>query len=116
MRWQLILEEYDPEIIYTNGSTNIVADALSRLNLNALDKNVIAQNFVMIREHKALLYGMEKQKEMGDVVASTFPFSDIKLLKLLQSHDEYPLKIFRGGGKRYGLIVRDDKIIIPTNL
>jgi hypothetical protein len=63
MRWRLILEEYGPEIIYTKGSTNIVADALSRLNLKALDKNVIAQNFVMIREHNALLYGMEKQKQ-----------------------------------------------------
>jgi hypothetical protein len=80
----------------------------------------------MIREHNALLYGMEKQKATTDNVASTFPLtfknihrvqrSDIKLLKLLQSHDKYSLKIFRGGGNRYGLIVRDDKIIIPTNL
>jgi hypothetical protein len=31
MRWRLILEEYGPEIIYNNGSTNIVADALSRI-------------------------------------------------------------------------------------
>ena len=31
MRWQLILEEYGLELIYTKGSTNIVADALSRL-------------------------------------------------------------------------------------
>jgi hypothetical protein len=33
MRWRLILEEYGPEIIYVKGSTNIAADALSRLNL-----------------------------------------------------------------------------------
>ena len=31
MRWRLILEEYGPELIYTKGSTNIVADAFSRL-------------------------------------------------------------------------------------
>ena len=30
-RWRLILEEYGPELIYTKGSTNTVADALSRL-------------------------------------------------------------------------------------
>ena len=30
-RWRLILEEYGPEIIYTQGEDNIVADAMSRL-------------------------------------------------------------------------------------
>jgi hypothetical protein len=70
---------------------------------------------------------MEKQKATTDDVSSTtFPLtfkhihnvqrSNSKLLKLLQSHDEYSLKIFRGGGKRYGLVVYDDKIVIPTNL
>ena len=32
MRWQLILEELSPELIYIKGSKNIVADALSRLD------------------------------------------------------------------------------------
>ena len=31
MRWQLILEEFSPKIIYIKGSKTIVADALSRL-------------------------------------------------------------------------------------
>jgi hypothetical protein len=34
MRWQLILEAYGPELIYLPGKKNIVADALSRLNIN----------------------------------------------------------------------------------
>ena len=34
-RWRLILEEYDPEIIYLAGSENIVADAVSRLDYDA---------------------------------------------------------------------------------
>jgi hypothetical protein len=134
MRWRLILEEYGPEIIYVKGSINIVADALSRLNLqvpsvpvvDTTDNIVNATKFVMICEANALLYGMEKQTALTDDVSSAFPLtfkhihrvqrSDIALLKLLQSHDDYSLKIFRGGGKRYGLIVREDKIIIPTNL
>ncbi len=33
MRWRLILEEYSPELRYIKGEHNIVADALSRLNL-----------------------------------------------------------------------------------
>ena len=56
MRWRLILEEYGPEIIYIKGSTNIVADALSRLNIPVTEENVNAKIFVMIREANALLY------------------------------------------------------------
>jgi RNase H-like domain found in reverse transcriptase len=33
MRWRLLLEEYGPELIYIKGENNIVADALSRLEL-----------------------------------------------------------------------------------
>ena len=33
-RWRLILEEYDPEIVYIKGTDNIVADAVSRLDYN----------------------------------------------------------------------------------
>ena len=29
----LVLEEYDPELIYIKGPSNVVADALSRLDL-----------------------------------------------------------------------------------
>ena len=43
MRWQLILEEFSPELIHINGCKNIVADALSRLdkihNLNNTNSN-----------------------------------------------------------------------------
>ena len=33
MRWRLILEEYGPELKYIKGEHNVVADALSRLQL-----------------------------------------------------------------------------------
>jgi RNase H-like domain found in reverse transcriptase len=33
MRWRLLLKEYSPEICYIPGEHNIVADALSRLDL-----------------------------------------------------------------------------------
>ena len=33
MRWRLILEEYNPELIYIQGSKNIVVDSLSRLDI-----------------------------------------------------------------------------------
>jgi len=33
MRWRLILEEFGPELNYVQGNKNIVADALSRLDI-----------------------------------------------------------------------------------
>ena len=33
MIWRLILEEYNPELIYIQGSKNIAADALRRLGI-----------------------------------------------------------------------------------
>jgi hypothetical protein len=36
MRWHLIIEEYSPELIYLKRESNIVADALSRLELTPL--------------------------------------------------------------------------------
>ena len=41
MRWHLILEEYGPELIYLKGKTNIVADALSRLSIAPLEKDIV---------------------------------------------------------------------------
>ena len=33
MQWRFILEEYIPELIYIQGSKNIVADVFSRLDM-----------------------------------------------------------------------------------
>ncbi len=33
MRWRLIIEEFSPELVYIQGERNIVADALSRLDI-----------------------------------------------------------------------------------
>ena len=99
MRWRLILKEYGPELIYTKGSTNIVADALSRLNTEPTNASIVeAKNFVIIREANAIWCGVEKHTDsVTDFASTTFPFtfskirnaqhSDAALLKLLQSND-----------------------------
>ena len=33
IRWRLVLEEFGPELVYLKGERNIVADALSRLDI-----------------------------------------------------------------------------------
>ena len=39
----MVLEEYDPELIYIKGPDNLVADALSRLELLPGEKNPIKE-------------------------------------------------------------------------
>ena len=50
MTWRLILEEYNPEIIYIRGSKHIAADALSRLNIVDTN-NPIKTNMSSLAEH-----------------------------------------------------------------
>ena len=38
MQWKMVLEEYNPELVYIKGPDNIVADALSRLDLLSEDE------------------------------------------------------------------------------
>jgi hypothetical protein len=121
MRWRLILEEYGPELIYIKGTTNIVADALSRLTTTPPD-NIVEPNLVMIRDINAHLCGLEKHSSTDGIFPLTFStlqraqHADAALLKALQSKSDYALNIFRGGGKTYELIVRDKKIVIPKNI
>ena len=50
-RWRLILQEYDPEIVYIKGTDNIVADAMSHLEYN-IDINT--RNIKVYIQTKAL--------------------------------------------------------------
>ena len=79
---ELILEEFGPELIYTKGSTNIVADALCRLNTTPTTNESIAEakNFVYIREANAVLCGMEKrQVSVPHFDSTTFPLTFSKI-------------------------------------
>jgi hypothetical protein len=128
MRWRLILEEYGPELIYTKGSTNIVADALSRLEIDTT-KNIAPteeENFLLLREFNALLFGIDKKEKSSKTIDLTFPLTiqhidqlqtkDKALLKLVTTNDSYSLKSFHGGEGSRQLIVYNDKIVIPKTL
>ena len=53
MRWRLILEEYGPELIYIQGSKNIAAATLSRLDI-VDTPNPVENNIKSINEHNGL--------------------------------------------------------------
>ena len=116
MRWRLILEEYGPELIYIKGENNVVADALSRLNLQP---TTLPATLETMAEH----FGLDDD----DLPADAYPLhykliareqnKDRNLFKLLKSNTSgYTIKSFCGGGKKRDLICHNDKIVIPSSL
>jgi hypothetical protein len=112
MRWRLILEEYGPEIKYIKGPKNIVADALSRLDINDEAFELIPVD----------CYGLKKD----DLPIDSFPVTyyllnreqtkDQKLLERAQKEKHFSLKVFHGGGKSTRLLCFKEKIVVPKGL
>src|SRR5210317_352670 len=119
MRWRLLLEEFGPELIYLKGEKNIVADALSRLPMEEEDTNEIntfetmaLYNAETVKDKKVEYYPLrfktilKHQKE------------DEELLKSAEANvnNNYHIKTFRGGEKKYPLLCYAGKILIPKTL
>ena len=110
MRWRLILEEYGPQLEYIKGEKNVLADALSRLD--------IKKDTIETLEQMAQTIGLNNE----DLPSNAFPLK-YKLIEKAQKRDQsvqnliqkkdYTSKTFRGGGKEYTLICRNDKIVVP---
>ena len=116
MRWRLILDEYGPELIYIKGENNVVADALSRLDLQP---TTLLTTLETMAKHLGL--------DDDDLPADAYPLhykliareqnKDRNLFKLLKSNTSgYTIKSFCGGGKKRDLICHNDKIVIPSSL
>ena len=100
MRWHLILEQFGPELKYIKGENNVVADALSCLEMSD------NQDILNISE----LYVYD-DKDMPD---SAYPIcyhditkaqeTDAKLQQNLVSHRDYTLNTFRGGYQNHRLM------------
>jgi RNase H-like domain found in reverse transcriptase/Integrase zinc binding domain/Reverse transcriptase (RNA-dependent DNA polymerase) len=116
MRWRLILEEYGPTLKYIKGETNIVADALTRLDITQL-KHPNTQESQM-----AECLGLASTDLPDDAYPLTYKNimreqqKDNQLLKTAKSNKRLKLKTYRGGGKTRKLITLDDKIVIPQSL
>ena len=112
MPWRLIVKEFGPELKYIKGENNVVADALSCLEMS--DNPEILN----ISE----LYGYNKE----DLPDSAYPIryhtiakaqkTDAKLQQKLVSLKDYTLDTFRGGNQNHFLIFRNSKIYLPVAL
>ncbi len=142
IRWRLIVEEFNPEFRYIKGEKNVVADLLSRLDIEP--SNETLQNEInQVEQLPARLLAklnmldtedtVQTKTSMAEVFADDpldeldFPLS-YKDIGIAQSQDndlkrkakKYPNKYvitsFLGGGKARDLLTYKNKIIIPKSL
>ena len=112
MRWRLVLEEFGPDLQYIKGENNVVADALSRLDIDD------EQEIFNVSE----CFGYDDD----DLPPSSYPIrykeiakaqlDDPALQTKLRIHKGYTENVFRGGDKDYKLICRNSKICLPQAL
>ena len=114
MRWRLSLEEYGPQLEYVKGESNVVADALSRLDLEDLSPTKTADPIHQLMAVDDVTY--------DDMFPLTFAAilkeqqKDNFLKNKVTNDDNYSVTPFYGGGKSRRLITFKGKICIPAAL
>ena len=113
IRWRMLLEEFGPSFEHIAGKKNVVADALSRLDMQ-INKHDHKEDTV---ENQQLSYVTEE-----DIIEEEFPMSpkeiashqtkDKKLIKYLQEDNRYTFNKVEG----VKLIHYKGKIYIPSTL
>ena len=115
-RWRMLLEEFGPKVEYVQGHKNVVADTLSRLDLQSKQHDEIDDT-----EHPTQL-AYFKEEDVNNVLEEIFPMSpkeirshqekDKKLQKSLQEQEDYKIKKIEG----QEVILYKKKIYIPKTL
>ena len=119
MRWRLFIEEYSPDIRYIPGPKNVVADAMSRLEIQ--DTPMSEAHFT--EALRSEFYGLDEE----DLPEDAYPLSysllgkhqstDKAILKELKKpKSRYSIQPFIGGGKTRELICYNGKIVVPEVL
>ena len=116
MRWRLYIEEYSPQLTYIKGSNNIVADALSRLEL----KSEPMEEVFFTEELRSDLYCygtetmLKKDYPLHYQQLGAGETKDAQIIKeLKKANSTYKIKAFNAAGKVRELVCYKDKIVVP---
>ena len=117
MRWRLYIEEYSPDLQYIKGTHNVVADALSRLEMEETPFQDTEESFLGLMECFARNPESDDFHPLNYQHLKIAQNRDKTILKILKAKDtEYVLQDFHGGGKTTQLICYRKKIVIPNLL
>jgi len=119
MRWRLFLEEYSPELRYVKGEHNVVADALSRMELlqEPVPEALYTEELRSVRYCFAQEELSEEDHPLSYRVLGEHQAKDKTLMKAMKDNDSrYSLQSFHGGGKERELICHNGKIVVPRKL
>ena len=102
MRWRLILEELSPELIYSQGSINIVADALSRLDKIDYLNNNNTNNVEPTLESQSENFALNKEDVLHSTSFKTimrFQQKDKSLIEITEKKpNDYSIEQFHEAG------------------
>ena len=109
MRWRLLLEEFRPKLLYIKGEQNIVADALSRLDLS--EEDFAPDLFAFDEEDFPSDYPLSYTQIMCE--QSRCP----ELQAKLESRDDkYKKQTHAHADKSCDIITQEGKIVVPPAL
>ncbi len=117
MQWRLLLEEYGQELRYIEGENNIVADALSRLDLTnnepyeQISIEEIAEFDANDEEDFPAIYPLS----YAEIAHEQGKDATIKRL-MKKSPNRYVTQERKFSGQTYTLVTRENKIVLPTSL
>ena len=117
MRWRLLLEEYGPELRYIKGENNIVADALSRLEItnNAPYEQMSFQDMCELYAADEEDFPAEYPLSYAEIAYEQGKDAAIQKIRV-QNPERYVTEQRMFAGKAFQLVTREDKIVLPKSL
>jgi hypothetical protein len=114
MRWRLYIEEYSPDLQYIKGTHNVVADALSRLDMEETPFEDTKETFLGIMECFAKKPDTDEFHPLNYQHLKIAQDKDKTIQKILKMPNTmYIREDFHGGGKVTSLVCFKEKIVIP---
>ena len=109
MPWQLFLEEFGPNLVYIQGTKNVVADAMSCLDLSEKEFSKEAFAFKepeFIKYYPLSYTQMEHEQQRYPALLQKIMDKDPKFRVIQHKHSD----------KTYKLITKNNKIVVPPAL
>jgi hypothetical protein len=110
-RWQWTIEEFGPDFEYINGPRNVVADALSRLDIemfhSKLNSDAIPELFKNANDKS-----LNIDYPLSTAVITKHQQKDTTLVRHIKPHPEYFIKRVDS----HNVILLNNKMNIPTTL